>query len=97
MFMVISKWEYDKTHENEVRESAAKMMTAFDGWDGVEFSYNVRTGENTVCAVIAYRDEATYQKLVNDPNGPFAKAAAEHGIENHARWLWSERGEVERP
>jgi hypothetical protein len=97
MFVVVSKWEYLPSMEDEVRASARKMMETINAWPEVEFSYNVRTGENTICAIIAYRDEPSYQRLIQDPDGPFAKAAAEHGIENHAKWLWSERGEVEQP
>jgi hypothetical protein len=97
MYMVISKWEYDPSHERDVRASAAKMMSTIGEWPEVESAYNVRVAANSVLAVITYRDEASYNRLIQDPEGPFAKAAAEHGIEDHAKWLWSERGEVEMP
>lgn len=93
--MVISKWDYDKAQEDQVREAGHKMMSTIRSWEGVEFAYNVRTAESSFCSVIAYRDEDTYQRLINDPEGPFVKAAAEHEIEKNAHWNWSERGEVE--
>lgn len=97
MFVVISKWQYDAGHEAEVRTAAQGMMSAINSWPEVEFAYNVRTGPDSVVAVIGYSDKASYERLVQDPNSPFEKAAAEHGIERHATWLWSERGEVEQP
>ena len=97
MYMVISKWEYYPAHEAELRASAAKMMADLTSWDGVEFAYNVRASPSEILAVIAYSDEASYNRLIQDPNGPFAKAAAEHEIERYSQWKWSERGEVEAP
>ena len=97
MFMVISKWEWDAAHDAEVRESARRMMADINGWDGVEFANNVKAGDNYVLSVIAYTDEAAYQRLINAPGGPFEKAAAEHDMEKYARWVWSERGEVVQP
>ena len=40
----------------------------------------------------AYDDEDAYNKIVNDADGPFARAASEHGIEDVADWLGSVKG-----
>ncbi|HJP84166.1 MAG TPA: hypothetical protein VJ835_11760 [Fimbriimonadaceae bacterium] len=95
MYMVISKWEFDPASEGVVKDKARRMMQQIRAWDGVESAFNVRTSPGSVLAVIGYRDEATYQRLIQDPNGPFEKAAQESGIEQEAQWKWSERGEVE--
>ena len=79
--MVISKWEFDVSREAEVRESARIMDDAMGMWPEIEFSYTVRAGEDYVIVVMGYRDEASYQRLIRDPSGPFEKAAAESGIE----------------
>ena len=50
-------------------------------------------GESVV--VMGYKDEACYKALVHDPKGVFAKALAEHKLEDHGRWLWSEKGETQ--
>jgi hypothetical protein len=97
MFVVISKWEIDAVHDEAVRESARKMMADIRSWDGVESAFNVKAGDNYVLAVISYTDQAAYDKLISDPEGPFEKAAAKHGMEDHARWVWSERGDVVEP
>ena len=93
MFVVISKWEFDAAHESEVAASGEKMMAAISSWPAVASAFNVRIGDSHMISVIEYTDQASYERLVQDPNSPFEKAAAEHGIEQHARWLWSERGE----
>jgi hypothetical protein len=45
-----------------------------------------------VVAVHAYKDEAAYNAIVNDPNGPFAAALAAHKLEEVSRWIGSEKG-----
>lgn len=97
MYIVVSKWQWDVSHEAEVRASARKMMKELNSWDEVDFAYNVRVEENTVLAVIAYTSQAAYDRLINDSNGRFATAAREYEIEKYATWMWSERGEVEEP
>ena len=72
------------------------MMVTIDAWPEVEFAYNVRAGTDYVIAVIGYHSEDDYQRLIGDPDGPFARAAAEHEIEKYATWVWSERGPMER-
>lgn len=94
MFVVVSKWEFDPMEEDATLATAGKMMEAVSQWDGVEEAYNVRTGPGHVLAVIKYADEATYNRLINDPDNPFDKLAAEHGMDAGATWLWSERGHI---
>jgi hypothetical protein len=94
MYAVVSKWEVDPQHVETVKASAEEMMSAIKGWDGVESAFNIQTSPTTVLAVITYRDQATYDSLINDPEGPFATAAARSEIEKYATWQWSERGEV---
>lgn len=95
MYVVISKWEFDPSKESEVRERANKMRTLLRSWPEVEFSYNVKAGDNYALVVIGYSDKAAYERLIQDPEGPFEKAAKEAAIEQYATWVWSERGEQE--
>jgi hypothetical protein len=60
---------------------------------GVQMLEMFRSGNKRI-AVHGYKDEATYQSLVSDPNGPFARAQAKHNVEEYGRWLYSERGET---
>ncbi|MBX3111634.1 MAG: hypothetical protein KF857_06455 [Fimbriimonadaceae bacterium] len=96
MFVVVSKWEFDPMVEEATLATAGQMMAVIGSWDGVEEAYNIRTGPGHVLAVIKYRDEATYDRLVRAADNPFDKLAAEHGFDNGATWLWSERGHVVR-
>ena len=91
MYMVVSRWEAIPGHEQQVEEVGAKMRGLLRAQPGVVFMEGIEVdGHFTV--VHAYADEATYDRITNDPNGAFAKAAAENKLEEHMRWLGSERG-----
>lgn len=93
MFVVVSKWEFDPANREALEAKGSRALSTIKSWDGVADAYNVRVAENSVLAVLTYRDEATYHALIDDPNGPFARLAAELGLEDSMTWLWSERGE----
>lgn len=69
------------------------MHAELKSWPEVRQMFNVRVAPNQMLAVIEYTDQASYERLILDENGPFVQAAKKFGMENHARWLWSERGE----
>lgn len=93
MYTVVSKWNLDPTHDSEVRESARRMMAELRSWPDVIEAYNVEIGPHSVLAIITYASQGAYERLIQDADGPFARAAAEHQIERYATWEWSERGE----
>lgn len=95
MYVVVSKWQFDPSREAEILEKGARMMATINGWPEVQSAYNIRAGEDYVIAVIAYASQEAYQKLIQDPDGPFEKAVREHSIEDGMTWIWSERGLVE--
>ncbi len=94
MYGVVAKWEFEPKDEQELSRVSNLMMDELRALDGVETVLDIRVAPNAILSVITYRDEATYQALIHDPNGPFVQAAAKHGIEDLATWVWSERGEV---
>lgn len=95
MYVVMSKWEFDPKNELAVKALARTMMERIKGWAGVERAYNVRVADNAVVAIMCYTDESSYQRLIQDPSGPFETALRETGFEEHAKWVWSERGYTE--
>lgn len=94
MYAVVSRWDTNSGDVASWQDRAAKLMDTIRSWDGVENAFNVQIAPNSVLAVITYRDQPTYDRLINDPNGPFAQAAEQFGLEKEATWIWSERGEV---
>ena len=71
MFTVISRWEFDPKQEEQVMTKSKDLMQKIRSWDGVIEAYDVRVAPGAVLAVLTYRDEESYHKLVKDPNGPF--------------------------
>lgn len=95
MYMVISKWEAVPGHEAEFRANGRVMRNALKRLPEIELLESFAAGAGQIFVVMGYKDEAAYQALVQDPHGRFAKLASEHGLEDHGRWIWSERGQAE--
>lgn len=95
MYLVVSKWERIPGHEAEFKRSTVQMRELLKEHPDVKLleSFSNDKGESVV--VMGYQDEASYKSVVHDPNCLFAKAAAEHDLEKHGRWVWSERGQVD--
>lgn len=93
LYLVVSVWEplpgQEEVFENLGRESAARMRQQ----SGVALIKAFRSGNRRI-VIHGYSDEATYQLLVSDPDGPFARTQAEYPIEDCGRWLYSEQGET---
>ncbi len=94
MFGVVARWEFDPKNEAELVSVSEVLMKDLRSWPGVVSAIDIKVAPGAILSVITYQDEATYKALIQDPNGPFEKAAKEHDIERIARWVWSERGEV---
>ena len=94
MFLVVSRWQAKPGMEEEFRRVGQSMRSELRAQPGVELVEGFLSGD-TVVAVHGYSDEAAYQRIVQDPNGPFAAAAAKHGIEDVATWIGSDSGSTE--
>ena len=92
MYLVISRWEVIPGKENEFEERGRAVRATLRSIPGVKLVEGYRT-ENGVVAVAGYESEEAYNRIVNDDNGPFAKAAEQYRLEECGRWLSSERGE----
>jgi hypothetical protein len=94
MYLVVSVWEALPGKADAFREHGMKVGSLLKKQPGVKLLEVFESGGKFI-SVHGYADEATYQRLVQDPNGPFAKAMAEGRVEDYARWVSSERGETE--
>jgi hypothetical protein len=91
MYLVISQWQPKPGREADFEAVGSRMRSFLRQTPGVQFVEAIQ-GPECFYAIHAYDDEDTYNRIVNDANGPFAKAAAEHGIEDVADWLGSVKG-----
>lgn len=91
MYMVVSHWEVNPGQEDEARRRSAAVRQVLRAQPGVEFIHSIFNG-NKVVAVHGYVDESAYHRVVHDPNGAFATAIADHGLEDIATWKGSESG-----
>ena len=94
MYMVVSKWEIIPGKEDVVEREGRQMREYLRSLDGVEFVETFRAEDGSGIAVLGYRDEDTYRRIIQDPEGPFEKRARELRLEDNMRWVWSERGET---
>lgn len=95
MYMVVSKWRPLPGKEDAFIEKGRAMRAMMRSQPGVKMMEGFRSEDGTFCSVHVYDSEESYRRIVHDPNGPFATAAAEHGIESVGEWIGSERGETQ--
>jgi hypothetical protein len=93
MYLVISQWKPRPGREADFERIGSTMRAFLRSQPGVTFVEGVE-GPDCFYAVHAYEDEATYNRIVSDPNGPFNQAAAENKIEDVADWLGSVKGQT---
>lgn len=93
MYMVVSRWEAIPGMEDEFRRRSQPVRESMRSQPGVVFLESIFDGK-TAIAVHAYETEDAYRRIVQDPDGPFAKAVAVHRLEEVARFVGSERGET---
>ena len=98
MYIVVSKWQINPGMDEQFTESGRKMRDFMRSQPGVEFVEAFKCEDGCACAILGYQDEATYRRIVQEPNGAFERAAREHNLESMGTWMWSERGEaVDQP
>lgn len=59
---------------------------------GVDLIQGFISESGEAIAIIGYTDEATYNRLVNEPGGAVAQAMADTNIESVGQWISSDRG-----
>lgn len=92
MYLVVSQWEALPGHEEEFETIGLEVGAVLGSLPGVEFLRSFQAESGRIVAVHGYTDEATYNKIVNNPESPFIKAIQEKQLESHGRWISSERG-----
>ena len=94
MYAVMSKWEPLPGCEDEVQKRSSDVRAKMRTVSGIEFMHGFRNESGQYVVVMGYADEPTYQKIIHNPQGPFAQALADSDLEKYARWVSSERGEM---
>jgi heme-degrading monooxygenase HmoA len=95
MYMVVSRWDVNPGQEEEVETRAAKVRETLSATPGVTLMQGFSTEDGKgIIAVIGYESKDTYDRIINDPEGPFQRALAENRLEDYTHWVWSERGET---
>jgi hypothetical protein len=93
MYMVVSKWQALPSQEDEFESRGRSVRQMLRAQPGVVMLETFRSEDGAI-AVVGYENEETYRRIVDDPNGPFAKAIQDQELESVSHWLWSERGET---
>jgi hypothetical protein len=93
MYVVVSEWEPLPGKEDAFDPIALNVARVLRTQPGVVMLEVFDSGGKKM-SVHGYKDEATYRALVQDPNGVFARAVTESGLDQIARWVRSERGET---
>ena len=92
MYIVASIWKLVPGKEAEAQALGLKMRDLLRSTDGVQSLTQFEIGPGERMVVMGYRDEATYQKIIQDPNGVFNKALADLNLESVMTWVQSWRG-----
>jgi heme-degrading monooxygenase HmoA len=93
MYMVVSRWRAKPGKEDEFIKAGKGARAFLRSQPGVKMVESFDGGDSLI-AVHAYEDEAAYQRIVTDENGPFAKMAAENNLKELGEWLGSDKGET---
>jgi hypothetical protein len=93
MYLVVSYWEPKSGKESQFEEAGMRVGSVLRKQPGVLLLEEFKS-DQTYVSVHGYRDEKTYRKLIDDPNGEFNKALKQYKIEDLATWVNSERGET---
>ena len=94
MYLVVSKWEIPSADEEMFLGAGKVMREWLRQQPGVEYAESIRTEDGNGLALIGYRDEETYKRIVQGPDSPFEQKAREMKLDQIGKWLWSERGET---
>ncbi len=93
MYIVASTWEIIGGQKDEAERRGLAMRKILKEQPGVELMEHFPATDSEVMVIIGYRDEPTYQRLINDPNVPFQKGLNDLKLEETMTWKQSWRGE----
>jgi quinol monooxygenase YgiN len=93
MYIVVSRWAVMPEHSSAAEEGGRKVRDVLRAQPGVLDVRGFRNEDGVFVAVISYADEAAYRRVIDDPQGAFARALEDSGLTRHAVWIGSERGE----
>lgn len=91
MYMVVSTWRIAPGMNDEALRRSAPVREVLRSQPGVMLVEAIYEGDEAV-AVHVYKSEEDYDRIVNDPNGPFVKALEQHSLEEVMTWEGSRRG-----
>src|SRR5512141_2776226 len=94
MYLVVSEWEPMPGKEEQFKQAGMATGARLRDEPGVEFMHAFQNDDGKVVTVVGYSDEATYRRLIDDPNGVFAREHERNRVEEYGRWLGSKRGEA---
>jgi len=94
MYLVVSQWEVIPGHEGQFEEIGRKVRAVLLDQKGIELLQTFKNDAGHVIVVHGYTDKAAYENVVNNPRSAFVKALEETRLEDHSRWIGSERGET---
>lgn len=92
MYIVVSKWQPLPGKEEEFEARGRRVRGVMEGQPGVKMMEAFTNEQGQRVAIIGYESEETYDRITNDPEGAFAKTAAQVKLEDVGSWLSSERG-----
>jgi hypothetical protein len=93
MYIVVSRWEVIPGMEKEFEERGSAVREILRKTPGVQLIEGFRSESGGAVAVLGYESQEVYDRIINDENGPFARAASEYQLETCGRWVSSDRGE----
>ena len=92
MYIVASTWEVLDGKLDEFVANGNRMRKILMAHPGIESIQHFSSGEDEVMVIVGYSDEDSYNRLINDPEGPFVKGLKDIDLEKTARWKQSWRG-----
>ncbi len=97
MYLVVSLWKIHPGKLKEAEERSLAVREALRTQDGIQLFEGFQLDDypdDRMMAVVGYQDRETYERLIKDPNGPFAKALEKSELEEVTTWVESWRGEA---
>jgi hypothetical protein len=94
MYLVVSQWEAIPGHEEQMEKIGHSMRELLAAQKGVDLLKTFQAEDGKTVVILGYADRATYDNIINNPDGPFIRGLQEYHLEDHARWISSQRGEA---
>lgn len=93
MYFSVSKWRPLPGKAQEFEATGKKMRDAMRAIPGIVMTHGFINDEGNAVSVIGYESKEAWDKIVNDPNGPFMAAVSQNKLEEVAEWIGADRGD----